>query len=83
MYDNQNDPYQMKNLIDDAKHAGLQKKLDRKLQSKLKQTGDKLHPKQHYLKEWGYSVDKGGNTPYFSGKKPDDFKVQSPVKKTN
>jgi arylsulfatase A-like enzyme len=49
--------------------------------SKLKQTGDKFHPKQHYLKEWGYKVDQGGAVPYFKGKKPDNFKVQSPKNK--
>jgi hypothetical protein len=81
MYDNQVDPYQTKNIAGVAAHAGLQKKLEGKLQSKLKRMGDKLHPKQHYLKEWGYSVDEGGNIPYYFGKKPDDFKVQSPMNK--
>lgn len=78
MYDNKLDEYQMKNLAGVAAHADLQKQLDGKLQLKLKQTGDKLLPKQHYLKEWGYTVGRGGNIPYFSGKKPDSFKVQSP-----
>jgi hypothetical protein len=59
----------------------LQKKLDGKLRSKLKRTGDKLQPKQHYLKEWGYTVDRGGNIPYYFGKKTDNFKVQSPANK--
>jgi arylsulfatase A-like enzyme len=79
MYDNKLDEYQMKNLAGIAAHAGLQKKLEGKLQSKLKRMGDKLHPKQHYLKEWGYTVGEGGNIPYYFGKKPDDFKVQSPA----
>ncbi len=86
MYDNKVDPYQMKNLVGVANHAGLQKKLEGMLQSKLEQTGDKFHPKQHYLEEWGYKVDRGGNIPYFFqgnkyGKKPDNFKVQSPMNK--
>jgi hypothetical protein len=86
MYDNKVDPYQMKNLVGVANHAGLQKKLEGMLQSKLRQTGDKFLPKQHYLKEWGYKVDRGGNIPYFFqgnkyGKKPDNFKVQSPMNK--
>jgi len=83
LYDNWIDPYQMKNLAGVAKHAGLQKKLEGILQSKLRQTGDKFHPKQHYLKEWGYKVDSRGAIPYFSrGKKPDNFKVQSPMNKS-
>ena len=81
LYDNEVDPYQMKNLLDEAEYTGLQKKLEAKLQSKLKQTGDKLHSKQHYLEEWGYTVDERGNIPYFFGKKPDNFKVQSPMNK--
>ena len=76
MYDNKVDPYQMKNLIGDSEYSGLQKKLEAKLQFKLKQKGDKLHPKQHYLEEWGYTVDKRGNIPYWG-----NFKVQSPANK--
>jgi arylsulfatase A-like enzyme len=49
LYDNQLDPYQMKNLLDEAEYAGLQKKLEDKLQSKLQQTGDQFLPKEHYL----------------------------------
>ena len=81
MYDNETDPYQMTNLLDKPEHAALQKTLEDTLQSKLEQTGDELRPKQHYLKEWGYAVDRWGNTPYFSGKTPDNFKVQSPLYK--
>ena len=82
LYDNQVDPYQMENLLGAAKHAGLQKKLEGMLQSKLRQTGDKFHSKQHYLEEWGYKVDRRGAIPYFfQGKKPDNFKVQSPMNK--
>ena len=51
------------------------------LQAKLKETGDEFHPKQHYLKEWSYEVESGGTAPYFKGKKPDNFKVQSPKNK--
>jgi hypothetical protein len=72
----------MKNLVGVANHAGLQKKLEDKLQSKLQQTGDEFHPKQHYLEEWGYKVDRSGAIPYFfQGKKPENFKVQSPMNK--
>jgi len=82
LYDNQVDPYQMHNLVGIAEHAELQKKLADKLKSKLQQTGDEFHPKEHYLKEWGYKVDRNGAIPYFfEGKKPDNFKVQSPMNK--
>jgi hypothetical protein len=81
MYDNSVDPYQMKNLIDIDEHAALQKKLEAMLQAKLRQTGDEFHPKQHYLEEWAYTVGERGNIPYFKGKKPDNFKMQSPMNK--
>ncbi len=81
LYDNQVDPSQMNNLVGVAKHAVLQKKLEGMLQSKLRQTGDKFHPKQHYLEEWDYKVNRNGAIPYFYGKKPDNFKVQSPMNK--
>ena len=77
LYDNLLDPYQMKNLLDEAEFVGLQKKLEDKLQSKLQQTGDQFRPKEHYLEEWGYDVSKRGNIPYFYDKKTDNFKVQS------
>jgi arylsulfatase A-like enzyme len=83
LYDNKADPYQLHNLIGMAEHAGLEKKLEAKLQFKLQQTGDEFHPKEHYLEEWGYSVDRNGAIPYFfEGKKPENFKVQSPQKKS-
>jgi hypothetical protein len=68
--------------------SDLVRKLEAKFQSKLKQTGDKSLPKQHYLEEWGYAVDCVGNIPYFyhgnkRGKKPKNFKVQSPMNKPN
>ena len=73
MYDNQTDPYQMKNLIGSPEHADLQKELDHKLQAKLKQTGDKFLTKEQALKAWGYTVDRKSCIPYKG-----DFKVQSP-----
>ena len=82
LYDNQVDPYQMKNLVGTDEHTELQKKLEDILQSKLQQTGDEFHPKEHYLEEWGYTVDSNGAIPYFfEGNKPENFKVQSPMNK--
>jgi len=82
LYDNQVDPYQMKNLVGTDEHTELQKKLEDILQSKLQQTGDEFHPKEHYLEELGYTVDSNGAIPYFfEGNKPENFKVQSPMNK--
>ncbi len=79
LYDNQVDPYQMHNLVGTAEHAALQKTLEDKLKSKLNQTGDEFHPKEHYLEEWDYKVNRSGAIPYFFGNKPADFTVQSPT----
>jgi arylsulfatase A-like enzyme len=83
LYDNEADPFQMENLVGVAEHAGLLERLDEMLQSELRKTGDEFHPKQHYLDDWGYDVDRGGAIPYFfQGDRPTDFKVQSPMHKT-
>ncbi|MFC2141658.1 sulfatase [Acidobacteriota bacterium] len=82
LYDNQVDPYQMKNLVGADEHSALQKELEDKLQSKLQQTGDEFHLKEHYLEEWGYKVNRSGAIPYFfEGNKPENFKAQSPMNK--
>lgn len=67
MYDNLLDPYQMRNLLGQEGYDDLQKELEGKLQAKLKETGDKLLPKEHYIKEWGYKVNKGGAIGYWFG----------------
>jgi arylsulfatase A-like enzyme len=86
MYDNQADPYQMKNLAGAPQNIDLQKELDDKLKARLKQTRDKFLSPQNYREEWDYKVDRNGNIPYFNlseteGKTPSNFKVQSPAYK--
>ena len=84
MYDNLLDPYQMNNLLGKQGYDDLQEKLETKLQAKLKETGDEFLPKEHYIKEWGYKVNKGGAIGYWfvRGKKDPSagHVVQSPRK---
>jgi arylsulfatase A-like enzyme len=75
MFDNQADPYQMRNLIGDSAHAKLQQKLDAQLQSELKKAGDDFRPRQYYLDKWGYEIAAHGSASYKPG-----AKVQSPRK---
>ncbi len=75
LYDNQADPYQMRNLVDDPEHAELQDSLDAKLQRQLKRNNDTLPAAELALARWGYTVDPGGNIPYRG-----EFRVQSPGK---
>jgi arylsulfatase A-like enzyme len=74
-FDNQSDPYQMRNLAGDPAHAALQKQLDARLQSELKKIGDDFKPRQYYLDKWGYEIAPHGSISY-----QPNAKVQSPRK---
>jgi len=75
MYDNTNDPYQLKNLVNDPAYSTLQSELENKLQAKLEERGDTFQDKEQYLNDWGYEVNsRGGEIPY----KSYETRVQSP-----
>jgi arylsulfatase A-like enzyme len=63
LYDNQEDPYQLKNLVNDPAHAEIQAELEAKLQELLKQYDDEFLPGPDYIKRWGYEVDETGTVP--------------------
>jgi arylsulfatase A-like enzyme len=77
LYDDQQDPYQMTNLIDKPEYASLCKELDGRLQAELKRIGDDFRPAQYYLDLWGYEIAKHGSVSYAPG-----AKVQSPQRRT-
>ncbi|MHC4418538.1 MAG: sulfatase/phosphatase domain-containing protein, partial [Planctomycetota bacterium] len=64
LYDNAEDPYQLKNLCNSPEKAELQRELDRILAQKLEQTKDEFLPAGQYIKKWSYTVDKTGTVPY-------------------
>jgi len=64
MYDNEQDPYQMNNLIESGDRPELQQELDQKLQAKLKETGDAFLGPKESLKAWGYHFGKKHAIPY-------------------
>lgn len=64
LFDNQNDPFQMTNLVNNPKYSGLQKELDDLLIRKLKETKDDFKPAEYYIKKWGYIVDSTGTVIY-------------------
>jgi arylsulfatase A-like enzyme len=64
LFDDQNDPYQMKNLSDLPQHKALSAKLDKMLGDKLREIGDEFKPREYYLKKWGYTVNNRGAIPY-------------------
>ncbi len=64
LYDNQEDPFQMRNLAGKTEHAGLQRRMDALLEREMSRRGDALLPARHYLDRYGYEVDESGAVPY-------------------
>jgi len=64
LFDNQNDPFQMKNLCFDSRYAPLRKQLDEQLVALLQETHDEFLPGSQYIAKWGYRVDETGTVPY-------------------
>lgn len=58
LYDDQQDPYQMNNLVDQPAHATVQAELENVLQQKLKAIGDEFLPADDYMKQWNYRYDR-------------------------
>jgi arylsulfatase A-like enzyme len=63
LYDNENDPCQLANLVAKAEHAALQARLEGELQKLLNKTKDDFLPGSAYIEKWGYPVDKSGTVP--------------------
>ena len=66
LFDNQKDPYQMKNLLKNTDVDVLKKHLDNKLMRMLDDIGDHFLPSEEYIKKWNYKVNKHGTIPYIS-----------------
>jgi len=67
LYDNQNDPYQLNNLLlggISSEIIQLADSLDHELQKKLVERHDHFLPGMDYIQKWGYTVDKRGTVPY-------------------
>ncbi len=64
LYDNQEDPYQLDNLVNRSEALELQETLDDQLQSRLSETDDQFLPGMEYVRRWGYPLDETGTVPY-------------------
>ncbi|MBD3182666.1 sulfatase-like hydrolase/transferase [Candidatus Poribacteria bacterium] len=64
LYDNQKDPYQLKNLINKPEYSSLQAKFEAWLKKKLDDRGDEFLTGMEYIRKWGYKVNKNGTVPY-------------------
>ncbi|TVQ20941.1 MAG: DUF4976 domain-containing protein [Spirochaetaceae bacterium] len=63
LYDNQADPYQMRNLVGDPRHAELQANLDTRLAARLGAMGDRFEEGRTYLERAGLSHYREANDP--------------------
>jgi arylsulfatase A-like enzyme len=64
LFDDEQDPYQMQNLVNDPAHTALVHELDEWLQRRLDAIGDEFLPGLEYIRRWGYPVDETGTVPY-------------------
>lgn len=64
LYDNQEDPYQQDNLIGRASVQAVQARLDRQLQQRLAETGDRFLPGPELIRRCGYRVDETSTVAY-------------------
>ncbi len=64
LYDNEQDPYQLQNLLNNQEYAAVQTELDGSLNALLEKYNDKFLPGEAYLERWGYKADPSGTVPY-------------------
>jgi arylsulfatase A-like enzyme len=64
LYDNENDPYQLENLVENPAYEALRQDLDAKLTKRLEELGDEFLPGMEYVQRWGYEVSETGTVPY-------------------
>ncbi len=64
LYDNQEDPYQIQNLVDLPAYRDRQADLERRLANLLDDRKDRFEPGEIYIQRRGYQVNKNGTLPY-------------------
>jgi len=64
LYDNEEDPWQQRNLAHDAAARATRERLDERLNALLTRCGDGFLHGDEYLHRWGYTVDEDGTVPY-------------------
>jgi len=57
LYDNQMDPYQLRNLCGHSEYGKIQQELEKRLTRKLKETNDTFLPGPEYMAMWNYTWD--------------------------
>ena len=67
LFDDEKDPYQLKNLVAAPEYATLRRQLDDRLQATLRKIGDPFRPAAYYIKQWGLKVAPGDSISYAPG----------------
>lgn len=65
LYDNEQDPYQLRNLIGLPEHRQLQEKMEATLRAELKAAGDEFLPAEKHIAKWKYAVNEYFTVPYW------------------
>lgn len=66
LYDNKEDPFQLRNLAEEPLHRELLQELDDALSGSLERRGDAFLPGPEYVRQWGYQVDMLDAVPYYT-----------------
>jgi len=83
LFDMENDPLQLNNLVNDTEHEQLQKELNIALRQELLKVGDEFMPRQYYIDKWNYHLNEAGHIPYgfledFESADSDEIAFQGP-----
>ncbi len=70
LFDDKNDPYQLKNLVKVPEYAALRGQLDDRLQAAVRKIGDPFRPAAYYIEQWGLKVAPGKSISYAPGAPP-------------
>ncbi len=60
LYDNHEDPHQLRNRVDDPALSELRQALAARLRERLAENDDDFRPGLEYVRQWGYTVDDSG-----------------------
>lgn len=64
LFDDEQDPFQLENLVEAPAYAAIVEELDGWLQRRLDALGDEFLPGLEYIRRWSYPVDETGTVPY-------------------
>jgi arylsulfatase A-like enzyme len=80
LFDNNEDPYQLNNLLNNSEFENVQKRLDVKLKLALQKIGDEnFKDRDYYLKKWNLTINDKNHAIDFLGFENGKGVVQSPM----